>query len=71
MASSFRYDLGDLIKYQEYRWTEEYRDVVHHIGVVTAQRYCFSTCNRFKIRTATSEKWISADHIVEVLSSTK
>jgi len=68
MSDAFRYDVGDLVRYQEHRWTEEFREVVDHVGIVIDQRYCFSTSNRFKVRTATNETWVSADHIVEILS---
>ena len=64
----FRYGLGDLVKYRITRWTEEYHDVIEYVGIVTGQRYCFSTCNRFRIRTELDEKWIPADHIVEIIS---
>jgi hypothetical protein len=67
----FRYKLGDLVRYEYTRWTEDYRDKVSKIGIVVSQRYCFSTQNRFKIRSSDGEKWIPADHIVEVISLAK
>ncbi len=64
----FRYALGDLVKYRTTRWTEEYSDVVEGVGIVTGQRYCFSTSNRFKVKSPADEKWINADNIIEIIS---
>jgi len=68
---SFRYQLGDLVKFGDKRLTEGYIDDVTRMGIVIKQRYVFTADNKFKVRTSDGDYWVGCDRLKLISSGTK
>ncbi len=66
----FRHALGDLVEFKARRVTEEYIDETILTGIIIEQRYVFTADNKYKVRTADRDYWVSADKLT-LLSGTK
>jgi len=73
MSNPFRYQLGDLVEFEEARVmdTLEYTCDAVLTGIVIKQRYVFTADNRFLVRTPHTDYWVGADKLKLISKGTK